>query len=420
MAKDYRDGSRITRYSTDVVVALEHVDEVAGTLERLDVRFSKVKRSPALGLALLPDVDVGDGTAKVKQELERLGRSPDAGSHPGTDVDDFLRALRDYFGARYAGWTPTLGKNRDVARVVGAGGDLDGKISHGGGGTPRAAAEPAWARKRRSADKGRGVRVGVLDTSIAAHPWLAGGWVAPASDVLSPADSYQPAAGHATFLAGLVLQQAPGATVVARRVLSDEEGAANSWTVAEEIVQLARAGVDILNLSFLCYTEDGQPPLLLASAIDRLGPDVVVVAAAGNHGDLKDVDPDERRKPAWPAALDHVVAVGAADADGNPAPFSPQDAPWVDVVVPGVGLVSTYLDGSVPAAEPEGRPFGGFAEWDGTSFAAASLSGAIAARTVPGSVSARQAWSALCPKPTRPAPFLRLRQSRPGASRKAQ
>jgi hypothetical protein len=34
-----------------------------------------------------------------------------------------------------------------------------------------------------------------------------------------------------------------------------------------------------------------------------------------------------------------------------------------------------------------------FATWEGTSFAAAQISGAIAARTVPGRVSARQAWS---------------------------
>ena len=58
-------------------------------------------------------------------------------------------------------------------------------------------------------------------------------------------------------------------TVDVRGVLSDVDGESDSWTVAKEIVALGRDHVDVLNLSFVCYTEDGQPPLVLATAIDR-------------------------------------------------------------------------------------------------------------------------------------------------------
>jgi hypothetical protein len=53
------------------------------------------------------------------------------------------------------------------------------------------------------------------------------------------------------------------------------------------------------------------------------------------------------------------------------------------------------------------QAYAGFAQWSGTSFAAASVSGAIAARTVPGQTSARQAWDALREGSERPA-VLRL------------
>jgi membrane-anchored mycosin MYCP len=68
------------------------------------------------------------------------------------------------------------------------------------------------------------------------------------------------------------------------------------------------------------------------------------VAAAGNHGDFgEDPNSPERRQPAWPAALDDVIAVGGANRDGSrPAP-TPKNAPWIDVYARGVNVVSTYL-----------------------------------------------------------------------------
>jgi len=372
-----RSGHSAASYSPDLVVAAEHTREVLGALHELGVRVGEVESSSELGLSLVP--------------LPESAATAEGSAEPG-DLDRLLDRLRGHFSQKYAGWVPTIGKNRLLGEIVGG-----GKISYGGGLAPALSSEQP---PTRTAGPGRGVRVGVLDTAIASHDWLAGGWVAPAGDVLPPGVRQHAAAGHATFVAGLVLREAPGCVVVARRVLSDS-GLADSWAVAREIVEHGREGLDVLNLSLFCHTVDGQAPLVLARAISRLPSETVVVAAAGNHG-ADGGEPADAHRPAWPAALDGVIAVGATDAAGTEAPFSPAGVPWVDVLAPGVDRVSTYLSGDVSFDDGSTQEFRGLASWSGTSFAAATVSGAIAAATRPGQVSARQAWESLSAGNERP------------------
>ena len=403
LRKHARRGRRSSYYNAEFVVALKHVERVEQTLKECRVPFGGVKRSPDLGLALIElpdDKEAADRIGRVlvqeKDESSRATTAPDPDpSQP--DLDRFMLGLRELFAMRSAGWAPTLGKNRLVGDVIGG----VGKISHGGGDMPSATDTRFLERSQRDeADLGKGVRVGMLDTSISSHDWLAGGWVTPPGGVLPVREAQAVAAGHATFVAGLVLSQAPACVVDARSVLSDDFGQATSWDAANAIVQVGKTHPDVLNLSFACYTEDGQAPLALATAIDRLDSDTVVVAAAGNHGDLTlgdEWDKDDRRKPAWPAALDGVVAVGAATRAGGLAPFTPPDAQWIDAMAPGEEVVSTFVTASVNVADDEDKapnlkPFRGWASWSGTSFSAALVSGYIAARTVPGKVSARRAW----------------------------
>ncbi len=107
------------------------------------------------------------------------------------------------------------------------------------------------------------------------------------------------------------------------------------------------------------------------------------------------------KTPVWPAAFDQVVAVGATDGD-NLAPFSPQTS-WVDLTAPGVDVESTYLNGEVklatPSSESQTEKFSGSAYWDGTSFAAATVSGALAAAIRPGWRDPQQAAAAICASP---------------------
>jgi hypothetical protein len=406
------DGGPYPFQGDDLIIAAPHLNLVIGKLRDLDVTVRAPEVSDALGLARATLVDVQAAAdrimaaAQADPQARTLLHARGTGPLP---LDRVLAGLRALFGAENAGWAPSLGKNRLVGRVHGV-----GEISHGGGGDPEPLDKPP-ALATRAAGPGRGVRVGLLDTRISPQPWLAGGWAARFSDTVSLDEGVPPfPEGHATFVAGLILSQAPGATVEARRVL-DAAGQGRSWDVANEIVRFGSSGLEVLNLSFVCYTEDGQPPLVLATAVDRLSPELVVVAAAGNHGDA---DGEQRLKPAWPAALDDVVAVGAAGPDGQRAAFSP-GGPWVDLDAPGVDLRSTYL----PAAKKNGEDveFDGFAQWQGTSFSAALVSGAVAAATQPGRVSARAAYqdirqslehedaSRSKTERPRPRPFLNLR-----------
>jgi membrane-anchored mycosin MYCP len=371
-------------------VALEHVNLLEAKFDLLEIRHSRLKESALLGLALLEIENPRAAVVAAKKEVESkvpsaansfVPPAPDTGS----DLDYLLWALRVLFKSEYAGWTPTLGKNRFVRHVHGVWEVIHSKV-------------PA-----RTTGPGSGVRVGVLDTAFYPQPWLAGGWTARFSDIVRH-DVVPPVAqGHATFVTGLILSQAPGASVEVRRLL-DEKGEADSWEAAEAIARFGQSGVDVLNLSFGSYTEDNEPPLILATAIDRLDPKVVVVAAAGNYHPVGEGDEDLRNRPSWPAALDDVIAVGAVTRNGDLAPFSP-DAPWVDVHAAGVDLTSTYLDRAATRQHGVNR-YEGWAKWQGTSFAAALVTGAVAAGTAPGQTSggeaARDLLGALRADPNRP------------------
>jgi subtilisin family serine protease len=181
------------------------------------------------------------------------------------------------------------------------------------------------------------------------------------------------------------------------------------WTLAQRLADYRDSGVQVLNLSLGCSTSDGEAPMVLQRAIAQLTPTMAVVAAAGNHGTDRlddkqraDQGMPRRAAPLFPAALDGVLAVGAVDANGVSASFNPVDgmdptrpAPWIDVFAPGVEVVSTYLDeagdqqvrvpidGTDPV-EYETVSFGGYASWSGTSFAAAHVTGLVAARIAAG------------------------------------
>jgi len=429
-----------------LVVAIPDLSAVRGALkEKFSIDAADPETHERLGLALLelPDVKAAAGKLHADHSglVGRVKAKRPAGTEP-SDLDLLISWLRERFSSAYSGWVPTIGKNRVIDPVRGlpyVGGGGEGNPHFGGFGDPKTgpktgpktkaganggpsaagphrAAPPPPRWPRRPARPGRGVRVGVLDTQLYPNAWLAGGYYADGKYLLTdpPVRSPLPAsAGHATFIAGLILRQAPGAELVVRPVLN-KKAVGRTWDVAKIMADFIGSGVDILNLSFGCYTDDGEPPLVLARAVSLISAEILLVAAAGNHGDIEKLRKQGDLKnapwtkgltpktPVWPAAFDEVVAVGATN--GNKlADFSPR-TPWVDLTAPGVNVQSTYLTGPVKLGEPDGRaPDGrktetftdGFAYWDGTSFAAATVSGAVAARIQPGRRNARQALARL-------------------------
>lgn len=416
----------LSRLLLDTSGAAEKLEEsVASTAGAPDVKQALAEQAAAIAAAVFGDVadlaETASADAAAPDADEQTPSASETDASPGADtsgashhdpMSTVLIDLRALGIAQHGGWMPSIGRNRLVelpgsgslavtsktsygkARATG-GLEAESKTSYGGSGAPQPIKDEMWSAPDtpRASGPGTGVRIGLIDTKLWPHRWLAGGWVAQPSDLLSPDVPVAVTAGHATFIAGLILSQAPGATIEVRSAL-DENGEGTTWQVASALADLAQSDVSVINLSFSCYTADGQPPLVLARAVDRISSDVVVVAAAGNHGDLAGDDDESELKPfealpAWPAALDDVIAVGSLDEHGEIVGFSPE-RPWVDVVVRGTDVRSTFIDRVRASAYVQS--FGqGWAEWSGTSFSAALVSGAIAAGVDPGRVSGPQA-----------------------------
>jgi hypothetical protein len=258
------------------------------------------------------------------------------------------------------------------------------RIQGGPGSTVRPALLPAALPLRTtSVGDGKGVKIAVLDTGMFKHQWLGGVSTAPNSDDVwdVEGDGYADAeSGHGTFIAGLIRQVAPSASIHAVKVL-DSHGVGDDLGVAKAMEQLP-ADVNIVNLSLGGYTDGDVPPLAVATAAAAMGEDRVVVAAAGNHG---------KTRPFWPAAFDQVLAVGAVDPEKDGtwrrAEYSNHGA-WVDATARGSHLQSTFTRaktkialGSMPGPFDPIITFDGWARWSGTSFST-PIAAALIARTI--------------------------------------
>ncbi len=247
------------------------------------------------------------------------------------------------------------------------------------------------ARPRQPGDEpGTGVQVAVLDSgAVAGHQFLGNRVSMRGGDVERPEFDKGYLAlysGHGTFVAGVILQHAPGATVIARRVF-DGSGVIDDIQLCHEIQRLPE--VEVINLSLGGYTHDDVGLPVAADGLDDLfqrNPRPVVVASAGNNGDIR---------PVYPAADKRVIAVGAVDTAGHRACFS-DFGDWVDASSLGIGIQSTFLTVQAEPVPPQppnclgatsanaALRFDGWAEWSGTSFSAPRVAGAIAAMIRPG------------------------------------
>jgi type VII secretion-associated serine protease mycosin len=221
-------------------------------------------------------------------------------------------------------------------------------------------------------DKGKGVRVAVIDTGVddknpqlssavdksAGRDYLAGG---------KGGDPTEDQVGHGTKVAGIIAARpragtgfvglAPEATIIPIRQ-NDADSTGDSDTMAQAITYAVARRADVINIS-----QDTTKPLsatsALAQAVHRaIDEGVVVVASAGNDG------LDGKPKAAYPAAFEGVLAVASSDRNNERASFS-QAGPFVGVAAPGVDIVSTV-------------PGGGQCADNGTSFSAPFVAGVAA------------------------------------------
>jgi subtilisin family serine protease len=257
---------------------------------------------------------------------------------------------------------------------------------------------PAMPAPAANGTGGRRVTVAVLDTGVARHPWFEGTqWYQSCTpDEHETADTgtdwhLDSEAGHGTFIAGVVLQQAPSAYLRVERVLgadgvTDELELLRGLARAQSRAAAASDRLDLVSLSLGCFTFDDRPSPVLAHAVGRLSRHSLVVAAAGNQG---------TDRPYWPAALKDVVAVAALAA--APGDDGPQRASfsnhgwWIDACAPGENVASTFLT----HGREHGEDFHGFATWSGTSFAAPFVAGSIAALMSAKDMTARDAAAVL-------------------------
>jgi len=220
---------------------------------------------------------------------------------------------------------------------------------------------------------GNGITVAILDTGIADdYPFA----VEHRPEDLEIPDEdtdgvRDPAAGHGTHIAGIILSIAPEAKVIARRVLESTVGEASELEVAEAL--LAVRDADVINCSFSGPALNDAPPLVIERALAQLRPSTVVVAGAGNKA-------SDRAQ--WPAASKRVIGVGAVGQREGAGPWLRTDFSnfgwWVDCCAPGVDVCSTFLYWKDAAGE-EPKAFDGWAEWSGTSMSTPHVAGAIAA-----------------------------------------
>jgi hypothetical protein len=305
-------------------------------------------------------------------EFTRAPRNPD---DPAPEVLDAIARVRKATADRPQGPAQVAPNYVFTGEATAASAPInfmgEPRIQGGPGSSVRLAALPgALPLRTTRPDDGHDVRIAVLDTGMFDHEWLKTVQRAPGSDDTWDADrdGYGDAeAGHGTFIAGLILQVAPEASVYAVQVL-DSHGLGDDLSVAEAMEQLP-PDIDIVNLSLGGYTDRDAPPLAIAAALRAMADPPVVVAAAGNQG---------TSRPFWPAAFDQVLGVGAVDeSDGKwtRADYSNHGA-WVDAVARGTNLQSTFARARTHVALGHTTSpfdpivtFDGWAAWDGTSFA---------------------------------------------------
>lgn len=193
-------------------------------------------------------------------------------------------------------------------------------------------------------ERGKGVRVGIIDTGIdeihATRGSLAKAFKG-GKDFTGSRHGYKDRHGHGTHVAGTIAGEetdkggpglAPHAELYIAKGLGDD-GSGSDEAIAQAALWLRfECKCHIINLSL----GGPRPSQTILSALKRVIADGgIVICAAGNDGDYA---------TSWPANDEQMVSVAATDKDERPADFSSPSS--VDVACPGVQILSLYTNGT--------------------------------------------------------------------------
>ncbi len=216
---------------------------------------------------------------------------------------------------------------------------------------------------------GTGVKIAVIDTGLdLSHPAFEGA-LAPASEWRDfygndavPQDEGTLGVGgygHGTAVASIVLQVAPGATILPLRVLGPD-GSGDTLMIAQAIKYAVSKGAKIINLSL---GSKNKSEIVQREITNATNAGVLVVASAGN---------DNLNSITFPASIatnkgalgDNSISVGSVDLQDRKSSFS-NYSNELELVAPGESIFTAGPDNLLVA-------------WSGTSMSAPIVTGGLA------------------------------------------
>ena len=239
------------------------------------------------------------------------------------------------------------------------------------------------------------VKVAIIDSGVDCSLPEFSGRIAKKRSFVAGSGPCTDAEGHGTIVAGEIAGALDSGGVVGIAFSSQllvakvvaPDGTIPLKAEAKAIRWAVDQGAKVVNLSFGAVRDPRDPSLDTYSKVEaravayavRKG--ALVVAAVGNSDEAYATP---WKWASWPAALPHVIGVGALTRSGNVPDFSDRDPNYVDLAAPGVDIFSTFPDqltGQQAGCAAQGYTdcaTGDYHHPEGTSFAAPQVSAAAA------------------------------------------